>query len=74
MIFKEETLDPENWDEMTALGHRMLNDAMEYLKTIREQPYLPLSEEAKNAIITQLPTKGDGEAEVYDVFKEHIVP
>jgi aromatic-L-amino-acid decarboxylase len=71
---EEVTLDPENWDEMTALGHRMLDDAMEYLKTIREQPYLPLSEEAKNAIITQLPDKGDGEAEVYDVFKEHIVP
>ena len=43
---EEVTLDPEDWDEMTALGHRMLDDAMEYLKTIREQRYLPLSEEA----------------------------
>ena len=74
MNYKEETLDPEDWNEMTALGHRMLDDAMEYMKTIREQPYLPLSEEAKNAIITQLPNKGDGEAKVYEIFKEYIVP
>ena len=74
MNYKEETLDPEDWNEMTALGHRMLDDAMEYMKTIREQPYLPLSEEAKNAIITQLPLKGDGEAKVYEIFKEYIVP
>ena len=74
MNYKEETLDPEDWNEMTALGHRMLDDAMEYMKTIREQPYLPLSEEAKNAIITQLPNKGDGEAKVYDIFKKYIVP
>jgi hypothetical protein len=33
---KEETLDPEDWDEMTALGHRMLDDIMKYLETIRK--------------------------------------
>jgi len=50
MYYKEDTSDPENGDEMSLLGHRMLDDTLEYLKTIREQPYIPISEEAKNAI------------------------
>ena len=71
---REETLDPEDWEEMTALGHRMLDDMMEYLKTIRKQPYIPPTEEAEKAILTPLSTKGDGEEKVYDLFREHIVP
>ena len=33
-----ETLDPENWDEMRALAHRMVDDAITYLETVRERP------------------------------------
>jgi hypothetical protein len=71
---KEETLDPENWDEMKALGHRMLDDLMEYLKTIRDQPYIPPTDEAEKAIIVPLPRKGDGEEKVYEVFRKYIAP
>ena len=71
---KEVTLDPEDWDEMRILGHRMLDDMLDYLGTLREQPYVPISDEARNAILTRLPRKGDGEAEVYNIFKKYIVP
>ena len=30
---KEETLDPEDWDEMRALGHRMIDDMMTRMET-----------------------------------------
>ena len=33
-----ETLDPQNWDEMRALAHRMVDDAITYLETLRERP------------------------------------
>jgi glutamate/tyrosine decarboxylase-like PLP-dependent enzyme len=70
----EETLDPEKWDEMRALSHRMLDDQMDYLQNIRNQPFKPITEEATKAIQTPLPKKGDGEEEVYNIFKEHIIP
>ena len=35
---KYETLDPENWDEMRALAHRMVDDAITYLETVSERP------------------------------------
>ena len=34
----EVTLDPENWDEVRALGRRMVDDAMTYLETGRDRP------------------------------------
>ncbi len=34
----EETLDPEDWVSMRALGHRILDDMMDYLETLRGRP------------------------------------
>ena len=33
-----ETLDPDDWDEMRTLGHRVVDDVVDYLKTVRERP------------------------------------
>ena len=42
----DETLDPKNWEEMRALAHRMVDDAMTYLETVRERPvWQPVPEE-----------------------------
>jgi aromatic-L-amino-acid decarboxylase len=71
---KEVTLDPEDWDEIKALGHRMMDDLMEYLETIRNQPYKQPTEESINALLTTLPEKGVGEEEMYEIFKKHMLP
>ena len=34
----EETLDPKDWDELRQLGHRMLDDMLDYLSTVRDKP------------------------------------
>jgi len=33
-----ETLDPRNWDHIRALGHRMLDDMLDYAAEIRDRP------------------------------------
>ena len=33
-----ETLDPQNWDELRAQGHRMLDDMIDYIADVRERP------------------------------------
>ena len=32
----EETLDPKDWSSVAELGHRMVDDMVEYLKSVRE--------------------------------------
>jgi glutamate/tyrosine decarboxylase-like PLP-dependent enzyme len=70
----ESALDPENWERMKALGHKMLDDMMAYLQNIRSQPFNMPTEEAIKGICTPLTLEGEGEEKVYDVFLKHILP
>ena len=38
MTAPEETLDPRDWNELRALGHRMVDDMLAYLEQVRERP------------------------------------
>ena len=33
-----ETLDPQSWNDIRALGHRMLDDMIDYVADIRDRP------------------------------------
>ena len=70
---KEETLDPENWDEMRELGHRMLDDMMNRLQTIRDHKFSWASEQEKKNILAPLTSEGEGEQKVYEIFRDNIM-
>src|SRR5258708_38093641 len=43
-----ETLDPRNWDDIRALGHRMLDDTLAYAAAIRDRAgWRPLPAEVR---------------------------
>lgn len=72
---KNRSLDPEDWEEFRALGHQMLDDMIEYLRTVRERPvWQSPSAEAREFLRTPLPRQGAGMSEVYQGFKQHILP
>ena len=74
-VLKEETLDPENWDELKELGHQMVNDMISFLQTIREQPVWRMpSETAKEIFNKELPRLPQRFENVYGEFKENILP
>src|SRR5512134_1523474 len=70
-----ETLDPLNWDEMRSLAHRVIDDAMTYLETVRERPvWQPVPEEVAARFDEQAPhTPTDAET-TYQEFVENILP
>ena len=35
---REESLDPRDWDELRTLAHRAVDDAMDYMASLRERP------------------------------------
>ena len=70
-----ETLDPENWDEMRALAHRMVDDAMDYLERVRERPiWKPVPEATKKAMRAPLPVEGKDASVVYEEFRRDVLP
>ena len=75
---QQPTLDPatpEAWQELRALGHRMLDDAFDSLSTLREQPaWRPLPEASAIALSGRVPRHGRPASEVYNALVEHLVP
>jgi glutamate/tyrosine decarboxylase-like PLP-dependent enzyme len=69
------SLDPIDWEEFRALGHRMLDDMVEYLRTVRERPaWQSPPEETREFLRSPLPRKGAKASDVYEAFKQHILP
>ena len=72
---QEHTLDPENWDELRALGHRMVDDMVAYLETVRERPvWQPTSATAREAFAAPVSREGAGAAGAYEEFLAHVLP
>ena len=70
-----ETLDPDNWDEIRAQGHRMLDDMLDYAANIRDRPvWQPIPDAARARFNAELPRQACDLADVYREFSDFIVP
>ncbi len=71
----EETLDPRNWDELRALGHKMLDDSLDYLASLRDQPaWQPMPDRVKASFSTALPLEAQPAEAIYQEFVDNILP
>ena len=74
-IFHEESLDPQDWDELRALGHRMVDDMLTYLQTVRDRPvWQPIPAEVKEHLQQPLPGEPQGADEAYQDFVTNVLP
>jgi len=72
---KFETLDPEDWDEMRKLGHQMVDDAVEYLRTVGDRPvWQPVPQAVQDTFKSEMPKQPDDAAAVYKEFLTNIFP
>src|SRR5215471_9743486 len=72
---KELTLDPENWAEFRALGHRMLDDMLEHLSTLATKPaWQPIPPGIREALSEPVPYQGQGADQVYEEFLHNVLP
>ena len=71
----EETLDPEDWESVRALGHRMVDDMLDYIKTVRERSvWQHMTDEAKGHFNSPLPLDPQPPEKVYEEFLENVLP
>jgi len=72
---QSETLDPQDWDDIRSLGHRMLDDMIDYIATIRERPvWQPIPDVVREQFCERLPREGTELGEVYRAFTDFVVP
>ncbi len=69
------TLDPEQWEQLRTLAHRMLDDMLDYTAAIRSRPvWQAMPKAVRRRFRTPLPTAPGDLADVYREFQEIVLP
>lgn len=69
------TLDPADWDAFRRLGHRMVDEMMTYLETVRDRPVWQRMPDAVRAHFRgPAPREGEGAARAYEDFVADVLP
>jgi glutamate/tyrosine decarboxylase-like PLP-dependent enzyme len=76
---KELSLDPTDareWEELRLLGHKMVDEMLEYLRTARERPvWRPVPAEVRQRLSSGFaPRQPTPAADVYEEFKRDVLP
>jgi len=72
---ESQTLDPQDWEELRAQGHRMLDDMIDYLADIRARPvWRPIPDEVRARFRGELPREPSDLGDIYAEFAEFIAP
>ena len=71
----EETLDPDDWESMRKLGHTMIDDMVNYLRTVRERPvWQHVPDRIKDSFRGPVPEQPQPPEEIYEEFVEKVLP
>lgn len=70
-----ENLDPEDWSSLRAQGHRMLDDMLDHLETLRDRPVWQAIPEAERTKFRQPLPRAPGDlAQAHRLFMESVLP
>ncbi|HSR54004.1 MAG TPA: pyridoxal-dependent decarboxylase [Acidobacteriota bacterium] len=71
----DDSLDPADWESFAQLGHHMLDDLLQMLRTVRERPvWRKPPKDALAALREGLPRRPQGAEKVYDDIRRWILP
>jgi aromatic-L-amino-acid/L-tryptophan decarboxylase len=70
----EETLDPESWSEALALSHQIIEDAVAYLRDVRDRPvWQEMPADVRSRFSTPLPRAPEPLGDVYQMITETVM-
>ncbi len=74
-VYPQESLDPDDWAAMRELGHKMIDDMLDYLQTVAERPvWQPAPDSVKAQFNRPVPSDPQPPDEIYEEFQEYVLP
>jgi len=72
---QEETLDPHDWDNARAVAHRAVDDAIDYLRDVRDRPvWREMPADVRSSFDALLPHSPTPLRQVYRQITETLMP
>jgi Glutamate decarboxylase and related PLP-dependent proteins len=69
------TLDPADWTSFRALAHRMVDDMLDHLSTLPEQPaWREMPRPVRESFNSAVPRDGLGDEAAYATFVDRVMP
>lgn len=69
------SLDPADWHDIRAAGHRMMDDMFDHLETLRARPlWQPMPPAIRASFTEPLPRNGMDIGPLYEAFQERVKP
>ncbi|TIT86980.1 MAG: amino acid decarboxylase, partial [Mesorhizobium sp.] len=73
-MVSDETLDPPDWSDMQALSHRIIDDAVAYLKNVRDRPvWREMPADVRSFFSAPVPHEPASIADVYDDVARNVM-
>lgn len=73
-VNREETLDPEDWSDVRTLAHKMVDDAVDHLSSLRDRPiWAEMPEDTQKRFLGKLPQTPSSLESVYDDFRSDVL-
>ncbi|MCC6615882.1 MAG: aminotransferase class V-fold PLP-dependent enzyme [Anaerolineae bacterium] len=70
----EEGLDPQDWDAMRALGHKMLDDLFDQWRGVRDRPiWQPIPDDVKARLHVPLPHEPQSPESIYEDYLRDVL-
>ncbi|KUJ79728.1 amino acid decarboxylase [Ruegeria marisrubri] len=71
----EETLDPEDWETMRRLSYRIVDDAIEHLRSVRDRPvWQQMPAEVLDGYQEGVPEAPEPLEKTYDLITKNLLP
>jgi glutamate/tyrosine decarboxylase-like PLP-dependent enzyme len=71
----QETLDPQDWADVQAVSHQMIEDSIAYLRGVRDRPvWREMPSEVRSFFEGSLPRSASPLSEVYAQVTENVMP
>jgi aromatic-L-amino-acid decarboxylase len=71
----EESLDPASWDEFRAHSHRVMDELLDWLGTLRDRPtWQAMPQRVRDALTGPMPVQGIGLGPAWEEFRRNVLP
>ncbi|HSN70860.1 MAG TPA: pyridoxal-dependent decarboxylase [Steroidobacteraceae bacterium] len=71
----QESLDPQDWEELRELAHRAVDESLDYLASVSSRPvWQPVPEHVLERLRQPAPRSPEGAERAYEAFRELVLP
>ena len=75
MTDRPETLDPPDWDEMRDLAHRIVDEAIDFSRDVRDRPvWQAMPKEVEEVFSAPVPREPKPLEDVFEVLSKNLLP